>query len=128
VTSVDSVHRDKVETEARAKTFWGVSREDILKDFLKEGIDESEATSLVQGMFQERADTIRGMGMKKIFAGLSLISVGIVTWFLIGKLHFIPAKLFFIPACCGVYGAYSALNGSIMYISPNSETGDISEK
>ena len=122
-------YREKIETAARAKTFWGDSREDVLKHLVAGGIGEAEANELLESMFQERDATIRGMGLKKIYVGLSLIAVAIAAWFFfIGVLHVLPVKLFFLPATAGVYGAYSVIKGSIMCMAPSSETGDIAEK
>jgi hypothetical protein len=122
------IDREKAETEARAKAFWGDSREDVLKFLMMNGINAAEATTLVEGIFQERAEEIRRIGLRKIFIGIALMAVPVVAWFVFMSLHFLPMKLFAVTVMVGLYGTYLLLKGTIMFVSPKSEPGDVGDK
>jgi len=121
--------RDQVEIEARAKTFWGDSREDVIKFIMMQGVNAAEATELAAGLFVERAQIIRSAGIKKVVIGIPLIALPIVLWFVfLATIHFVPVKLWALTLMAGIYGMYCLFKGLIMFFSPNSEPGDCSEK
>jgi hypothetical protein len=122
------INRDQVTAEARAKTIWGDSREEVLKFLMIQGFSAAEATELADEMFQERAATIRGIGVKKMFIGVPLMAVPVASWFFFLSLRVIPMKLFAITIMIGLYGMYCLLKGVIMFVSPKSEPGDIGDK
>src|SRR5690349_11043902 len=126
---IRQMDRDQVETEARAKTFWGDSREEVIKYIMMQGINAAEATELSEGLFAERAQIIRGAGVKKVIIGIPLIALPIVLWFVfLATLRFVPIKLWALTCMAGLYGMYCLFKGLIMFFSPNSEPGDCSEK
>jgi len=123
------IDRDQVEVEARAKTFWGDTREEVVKYLMMQGISAAEATELANGMFAERAQLIRGCGLKKMLISIPLMAFPVVTWiFMVAAFHFMFIKIWAFTCIAGIYGLYCLIKGSIMFFSPGSEPGDVSEK
>jgi hypothetical protein len=123
------IDRDQVEVEARAKTFWGDAREDVVKYLMMQGIPAVEATEIAEGLFTERAQIIRAAGVKKIIIGIPLMALPVVLWFVfLATIHFVPIKLWALTLMAGLYGMYCLFKGLIMFFSPKSEPGDCSEK
>jgi hypothetical protein len=123
------IDREQVETEARAKTFWGDSREEVLKFVMMQGFSAVEATELVNTLFQERAEEIRAAGIKKICLGIVLMAVPVATWILfVTVIHIIFIKVLALTIMAGLYGTYCLLKGLIMFFSPKSEPGDVGDK
>jgi hypothetical protein len=123
------IDRDQVECEARAKTFWGDSREEVVKYLMMQGMSAAEATELTHGMFSERAQLIRGCGVRKIIIGIPLMAFPVVAWiFMVAAFHFMFIKIWAFTAVAGLYGMYCFIKGMIMFFSPGSEPGDVSEK
>ena len=123
------IDRNQVECEARAKTYWGDPREDVLKYLMMQGISAAEATEMAAAMFAERAQIVRGCGLKKIFIGIPLLLLPVASWvFFVAVLRFIPVKIWAFTLVAGVYGLYCLLKGLLMFFSPGSEPGDVSEK
>ena len=127
---IHPIDRDQVEIEARAKTFWGDSREEVVKYLMMQGINAAEATELAGGLFAERAQIIRSAGVKKICIGIPLMLVPVVFWFwCVAQYRMLPPiKIWSLTAMGGIYGMYCLFKGLIMFFSPNSEPGDCSEK
>jgi hypothetical protein len=128
MTPIRPIDREQVEIEARAKTFWGDSREEVVKFLMMQGISAPEAMTLAEEFFQERAQTIRGMGLKKIFIGVPLMAVPLVAWISFMSMRFIPMKIFALTIMVGLYGTWLLLKGLIMFFSPKSEPGDVADK
>jgi len=125
---VTAIDRDKVETEARAKTYWGDSREEVTKFLMMNRFSAAEATEIAAEMFAERAATIRGAGLKKIVMGSLMVLFPIVSWiFFIAVIHLIFIKIWALTLMVGLYGMYCLIKGLIMFFSPGSEPGDVSE-
>jgi len=121
--------RDQVEIEARAKTFWGDSREEVVKFIMMQGLNAAEATELATGLFAERTTAIRNAGIKKILMGIPLIAFPIVTWIvMVAVVHLLFVKIWALTCMAGLYGLYCLLKGLIMFFSPGSEPGDVSDK
>jgi hypothetical protein len=121
--------RDQVEIEARAKTFWGDSRDEVVKYIMMQGVSAGEATELADGLFVERAQIIRAAGVKKIIIGIPLMALPVVLWFVfLATIRFVPIKLWALTLMAGLYGMYCLFKGLIMFFSPKSEPGDCSEK
>lgn len=79
-------------------------------------------------MLNERAQAIRGAGLRKIFIGIPLICAPFVAWFCFLAIHRIYVYAFAFTIIAGLYGIRSLLTGLIMFISPNKESGDVAEK
>ncbi len=112
--------------EARAQIFWGDAPQEVVKFLMRQGIAVPEASALVDELFQERAATIRRNGIRKVVIGIPLICVPIAAWFIFASARFIPMKLFALTIMAGLYGAWMALKGTIMFFAPKSEPGDVS--
>jgi hypothetical protein len=120
--------RAQAEVEARAKVSWGDSQEEVTKFLMIQGLTYPEAQALVQSMFKERTGTIRKNGVKKIFIGIGMICVPIVSLVIFLSMGYLPLKLFAITVAIGLWGAWIALKGTIMMIAPKSEPGDVAEQ
>jgi len=121
--------RDQVEVEARAKTHWGDSREEVVKFIMMQGISAAEAMEMADVLFAERTAAIRSAGMKKILMGVPMIAFPIVAWiFMIAVVHLLFVKIWALTLMVGLYGMYCLLKGLIMFFSPGSEPGDVSDK
>jgi hypothetical protein len=123
------IDRNQVECEARAKTFWGDPREEVVKYLMIQGIGAAEATQMAGEMFAERTKLIRGCGVKKIIMGIPLMAFPVVAWiFMVAAFHFMFIKIWALTLIAGFYGLYCFIKGLIMFFSPGSEPGDVSEK
>ena len=99
-----------------------------MKYLMMQGISATEATEIADELFSERAATIRGGGVKKIVMGIGMILLPIVTWiFFVAVIHLIFIKIWAITLMVGLYGMYCLIKGVIMFFSPGSEPGDVSE-
>ena len=127
-----STYREKAETEARARIFWGDSCEEVLKHLVDHGIEHGEAGGMVEAYYHERIDTIRKMGMKKILIGLPCLAVPLAPWLVLTvimhRLFMPPMMVICLPGSLGIYGAYSLIKGTQLYFLPDGELGDIAEK
>ena len=118
----------QAEHEARAKIFWGDPPEDVVNFLRVNGMSYEEASDTVDDMFEERASSIRGTGLKKALLGigLMLLPVGYLIFsVMIGVLLFWPLAL---TVMAGVWGAFKVLKGSIMFFFPYSEPGEIANQ
>ncbi|HWC60662.1 MAG TPA: hypothetical protein VHC44_13280 [Verrucomicrobiae bacterium] len=126
---VRPIDRDQVEIEARAKTLWGDPREEVVKYLMMQGITAAEATEITAGLFAERVKIVRGCGMKKIVISFPLMALPLVFWIVCAvEFHMVPLKIWAFTVIAGIYGLYCLLKGLIMFLSPGSEPGDVSDK
>lgn len=126
---VRPIDRNQVEIEARAKTLWGDPREEVVKFLMMQGINAAEATEIAAGLFAERVTIIRGAGVKKILISLPLMASPFVFWIVCAiAFHMVPLKIWALTVAAGIYGLYCLLKGLIMFLSPGSEPGDVSDK
>jgi hypothetical protein len=127
-----STYRERAETEARARIFWGDQRDDVVRHLTDNGVAHEEAGGIVESFVHERADTIRKMGMKKLLIGGALVGALFTPWFAIciitHRFFMPPLMIACLPGSVGVYGAFSLLKGAQLYLMPDSEMGDIAEK
>jgi hypothetical protein len=120
--------REQAETEARAKIMWGDEQQEVIKYLLTQGYSGDEARTLVAQFFDERAKTIRQNGISKTFTGIGMILVPIIAWTAFKASGIIPLKLFGITLAIGAWGVWRVVSGVIMFLSPRSESGDVSEQ
>jgi hypothetical protein len=92
-----------------------------------QGIGHEEADGLVRAMFQERAAAIRTSGVGKMLMGGLLMAVPVVAYIIFALIGVISIKLFAITVIIGLWGAWMELKGIIMFLSPKSEQGDVSD-
>ena len=134
MTTTGSTYREKTETAARAKIFWGDDRDDVIKHLLDNGFEVEEANRMVEEFYLERFSILRRWGMKKMLLGSLLVALGLAPWltFCIILHRFVmpPMVVLVVLVVLGaafVYGGYSCLKGSMMYMWPKNETGDVAD-
>lgn len=129
MTTTGSTYREKIETAARAKVFWGEHRDDVLKHLTDNGFTVEEANAMVESFFHERFGTLRKWGVKKMLLGGGALALGLVPWIglcvLMHRFYMPPLPALVLLASAFVYGTFSCLKGSMMYMWPNNETGDV---
>jgi hypothetical protein len=121
------IDRAQAELEGRAKIFWGDPPDEVLKFLMRNNISQAEAAELVAGWFSERAAALRSSGIGKIVTGTGMACVPVAGWFIFNSSGFIPMKLFAILIMIGLWGAWRALRGTLMVVSPRSEKGDVAD-
>jgi hypothetical protein len=117
----------KAEAEAKAKIFWGDPPEDVVKFLMMHGFSHEDASVSVRAMFQERATTLQGIGIRKIVTGIALMAVPVVTFIILALIHFMLIKLLALAVMVGLWGAWMFLKGLIMVLTPKFETGDVAD-
>jgi hypothetical protein len=120
--------RPRAESEARAKIFWGDPPDEVIKFLMRQNISGAEASELVRGMFDERAAAVRSNGIRKIVTGSGMVCVPIIAWFVFSGIGVIPLKLFAVTVMVGLWGAWRVLKGTLMILSPRSESGDVADQ
>lgn len=122
------LERGQAETEARAKIFWGDPPEEVVKFLMRQAISAAEAQALVAAMFQERAKTIRRNGIRKIVLGAGMMCVPVLFFLLCTHIGILPLKILAVTIMVGLWGAWQALKGTIMFFAPKSEPGDVADQ
>jgi len=122
------VDRTTAEREARAKIFWGDSKDEVLKFLMRNGFTAAEASIHVNEMFLERCVNIRKNGFWKIIYGSLMACVPVGAWFYFESIKILPIKIFALLIMVGLYGTYQAVKGTIMVIAPKSEPGDVASQ
>jgi hypothetical protein len=116
--------RSQAQHEARAKILWGDPPAEVALFLMGHGIPASEASAMVEELFEERAATIRGNGIEKMVIGGMLIFVPIAAWFIFMHLGYILVKTFLVTIVAGLCGVWMVIKGVTMFFSPKSESGD----
>jgi len=122
------VARPQALQEARAKIFWGDAPEEVVKFLMRQNIPYSEASELVNGLLNERAAALRSDGIGKIVTGIGMACVPVAAWTFFTRIGFLPLKLFALTIMVGCWGAYRIIKGTLMVVSPRSESGDVAEQ
>jgi hypothetical protein len=122
------VDRPHAELEARAKIFWGDPREEVIKFLMRNNIPHEEAAALVESLLTERAAATRSNGIGKIVTGSGMACVPVAAWFIFSRIGVLPMKIFAVCVMVGLWGAYRILKGTIMAVSPRSESGDVADQ
>lgn len=119
-------YREKMETEARAKIFWGDSVESVMTDLQSQGVSPQEAQNIVDVILTDRHAVVRAMGRRKVIAGALLIPVPIATYVTFTIMGYFSVRIFGVTVFVGLYGGWKLVDGMINTFSPNSHTGDLS--
>lgn len=122
------INFEQVVHEARARTLWGDEPEEVVKFLMLQGLSAVEATELKNELFVERAKTVRSNGIFKAVTGFGLMCVPVATLIGCMAVGYIPLKLIGVTGVLGLWGFYRLLKGSIMFIAPKSEPGDVSDQ
>lgn len=119
---------NQARTEARAKILWGDPPDEVLKFLRMQGLPADEAKAFLDALVAERSATIRSNGVKKIFLGIALVCVPIVSLIIFLMINYIPLKIFAVTVMVGLYGLWQLLKGLMMFIAPKGEPGDVSDQ
>jgi hypothetical protein len=114
--------------EARAKIFWGDPQEDVVKYLMIQGFSAQEASEGARDMFEERVKTLRSIGVRKLIKGVCLMLVPLIAFISFMAMGYFPIKIFAVTVIVGVYGAWLTLRGTILFLSPRSETCDVANE
>ncbi|HEX4342448.1 MAG TPA: hypothetical protein VH255_03605 [Verrucomicrobiae bacterium] len=128
VSNIPPVDPTQIGHEAKAKIFWGDTQEEVIKFMMMNGFSAHEATGVVQTMFRERTAAIRKNGMGKMMISVPLMCVPVVGFFVFKSIGYFPIKLFGMLILVGLWGVWMLLKGTIMFVSPKSEPGDVADK
>jgi hypothetical protein len=118
---------DKALIEARSKIMWGDDAADVAKFLMSQGFTADDAKAALAPIVTERAQTVRKAGTSKIFGGIGMMMVPVIAFFTFMSVGYFPIKIFGATVAVGLWGAYRVLTGTIMFLSPKSEKGDVSE-
>ena len=118
----------QVVIEAKAKISWGDTPDEVIKFMMMHGFTVDEARSQVNEMFNDRAATIRKTGFGKMVMSVPLMCVPLGALVVFHQIGVFSAKLFGLALMVGLYGVWLLIKGSIMFVSPKSESGDVAEK
>jgi len=121
------VDRTQAEHEARAKVLWGDPPQVVTAYLITQGFSRPEAASLVEGLFQERAATIRGNGIKKIVLGIAMMFVPVVAVFIFLSVGLIHWGIFAATIIAGFWGVWTVFGGIRMVVTPKAVEGDAAE-
>jgi hypothetical protein len=118
---------ETAKNEARSKIMWGDDPADVQKFLMAHGFSSEEAKAAVTPILEERKQSVRKAGVHKIFTGIGMMFVPVIAAVVFLSVGFFPIKIFGLCVAIGVWGAFRILSGIIMYLSPKSEKGDVSE-
>ena len=122
------VDRTQAAHEARAKVSWGDPPQAVLGYLIVQGFSREEASSLVKKLFQERAATVRGNGIRRIVIGVALMCVPVVALFIFLSLGVIHLGIFAVTIILGFWGVWMIIKGICMVLAPKVEAGDVAEQ
>lgn len=114
--------------EARAKVFWGDTRQQAIVCLVGHGVNHSEASNIVDGLMKARAAAIRANGIRKIFLGIGYMCVPIISLLIFLRIGFLPIKLFAVTVMIGLWGAWMVIKGCFMTVAPKAEAGDVANQ
>jgi hypothetical protein len=118
---------ERAMNEARSKIMWGDDPAEVTKFLQVQGFTADEAREALAPILVERAQTVRKAGTSKIFSGLGMMCVPLIAGAIFLSIGFFPIKIFGATVAVGIWGGFRALTGAIMFLSPKSEKGDVSE-
>jgi hypothetical protein len=118
---------ERAAAEARSKVMWGDDPGEISKFLLGHGFSIDEAKETLAPFLLERAQAVRKAGTRKIFIGIGMICIPIVTLISFFMSGFFEIKILGGTIAIGLWGLTKVLSGTLMFLSPKSEKGDIAD-
>lgn len=118
---------ERARNEARSKILWGDDPADVAKFLQAQGFNFQEAQETIAPLLAERASAVRNAGKGKIITGIGMMCVPVIAFVIFMVIRFFPIKLFGATVAIGFWGLWRAISGTIMFISPKSEKGDIGD-
>ncbi|HEY3760792.1 MAG TPA: hypothetical protein VGN23_03500 [Verrucomicrobiae bacterium] len=122
------VSREQAAHEAKAKIMWGDPEQEVIVYLRVNGFSTEEAQQIINAAAAERMATVRADGIRKIFYGIGLMCVPVVTLVAMLSIGAISATLMGISGVAGLYGLWVCASGVLMAVAPKSEKGDINDK
>jgi len=123
---VAHAHAESIVTDARAKIFWGENAEKVRAFLLSKNVGDKEAQELIAALLEERAESIRADGVKKLWLG-GLFALAPVAYFLFYRFAGdMELKIFSGLVVLGVVGVTRIVSGLRMILRPQTVTGDLS--
>src|SRR5262245_14153166 len=96
--------REKLESEARAKIFWGDSPESVLEYVQSQGFTKEEAETTINAIVEERVQSLRSLGRRNILIGLPLVLVPVASYLVFMQLGVFSIKIFAVTVVVGLFG------------------------
>lgn len=118
---------ERAAAEARSKVMWGDDPGEISKFLMGHGFSIDEAKETLAPFLIERTQAVRTAGTRKIFIGIGMICVPIVTLISFFMSGFFEIKILGGTIAIGLWGLTKVLSGTLMVLSPKSEKGDIAD-
>jgi hypothetical protein len=118
---------DRAQKEARSKILWGDEPAEVTRFLMSQGFSADEADDTIAPVLAERADAIRKAGTGKLFSGIGMIMVPIVTFLVMLSAGYLNIKILGVTVAIGLWGLSRGISGAIMLISPKSEKGDVGD-
>jgi hypothetical protein len=118
---------ERARNEARSKILWGDDPADVAKFLQAQGFNIQEAQETIAPLLAERASTVRNAGKAKIITGIGMMCVPVIAFVIFLVSPIFPIKLFGVAVAIGFWGLWRAITGTIMFVSPKSEKGDIGD-
>ena len=87
----------------------------------------SPVAGAIAPILLERAQMVRKAGTSKIFSGIGMMLVPVIAFVVFISIGFFPIKIFGATVAVGIWGAWRTLSGTIMFLSPKSEKGDVAD-
>jgi hypothetical protein len=113
--------------EARSKIIWGDDPVEVQKFLRTHGFTQAEAEEIIAPVLVERAQAVRGVGKGKIFTGVGMMLLPVVSIIVCFMIGYFPIKLIGATVAVGIWGLGRTLSGVIMFVSPKSEKGDVAD-
>jgi hypothetical protein len=113
--------------EARSKIMWGDDPAEVAKFLMGHGFNRDESQTAIEPLLVERKEAVRKAGLNKIFTGIGMMCVPVIAGFLFLQMPIFPLKLFGATVAVGLWGAYRVLGGTMMFLSPKGEKGDVAD-
>ena len=92
-----------------------------------QGFNFQEAQETIAPLLAERASAVRNTGKGKIISGIGMMCVPVIAFVVFIMIGFFPIKIFGATVAVGFWGLWRAISGTIMFVSPKSEKGDIGD-
>jgi hypothetical protein len=121
------IDRERIETEARAKIFWGDKPEEVTAFAMGQGLDHEEASALVAEIYKERLANLRGIGVRKILTGAGMLCAPIVPLAMFWKTGNLRIKPLGFTIAIALFGLWILMKGIFLLAAPQSTSGDVGE-
>src|SRR5215467_2336762 len=120
--------KEQLQSEARAKIFWGESKENVTTYLQSQGLRDEEIRPLLESILEERAASVRSSARKNILLGIGLILVPIITYVVLLQSPIFPIKVFAATVLVGLIGGWKLVQGILHLSNPNLQKSDLSEE